>query len=240
MSLCFPLNDVTIQLLLIHISGHKDSKSKQTVALCPRGGALLCSGRHPLSFPNGCGRAEACHSSPMLRLLPAGCCTARWELGPRCPTHWRGRTRPQAAEGAHGRPAGDPDRAASEEMSSLSHQEACVLPPSLVPFSCIKGSPPQHYGHLGPHASLSGAVLCPVMSSSTPGLCPLNADGTPPPDVTTKIVSRHQQVSQGEGGGRITPSRTLAPHPHPLECSQHPESRGCVSGCRARHAGCAP
>lgn len=114
-----------------------------------------------------------------------------------------------------------------------------MLPPSPVPFSCIKGSPPQHYGHLGPRASLSGAVLCPVMSSSTPGLRPLNADGTPPPDVMTKMVSRHQQVSHGGGEAESPPSRTPAPHPHPLECSQHPESQGCVSGCRDRHAGSA-
>lgn len=160
MSLCFPLNDGTIQLLLIHVSGHKDSKSNQTVALCPRGGALPCSGWHPLSFPNGCGRAEALLSCPLQGLVSTDRRSRAPEVWPwpatRAPcsgfcqqaaallggnrgaslSHTREReglcvcvrTRPQAAEGARGQPAGGPDREASEEMSSLSHQgHVCSL-----------------------------------------------------------------------------------------------------------------
>lgn len=35
MSLCFPVNDGDIQLLLINVSGQEDFKSSHTVALCP-------------------------------------------------------------------------------------------------------------------------------------------------------------------------------------------------------------
>lgn len=119
----------------------------------------------------------------------------------------------QVAEGACGSPA-------PEDLGPISHQDV-----SRAPYKpCV----------LLLHRSLCTSALwmfratdffvggssvpCGV-SSSTPGLNSLDASGTPPPDMITKTVSRHYQVSPGLGGGRTTlspPSRTPAMHPAPF------------------------
>lgn len=114
-----------------------------------------------------------------------------------------------------------------------------MVPVSPVSSSCLRCAPLQPRGGVGLLASLSGAIRCPVRCLAAPWLLPARCQGHAYPDVTTKVVCRHEQVSwRGKRQNCPRLERQLCTH---TLCRAAPtQVPGRVSGWRARCGpGCA-